>query len=96
MTRRPLRILITGSRSWTDQRAIAHAISDYLHSLGTSIEEAWPFPIVVHGAARGADQLADTAARNWGWTPEPHPGRLGALRPLRRLPTQRRHGRPGG
>jgi hypothetical protein len=27
----------------------------------------------VHGAARGADQLADAVARNWGWTPERHP-----------------------
>jgi hypothetical protein len=30
-------ILITGSRSWTDRAAIALAISDYLHSVGTSI-----------------------------------------------------------
>jgi hypothetical protein len=73
MTRRPVRILITGSRSWTDQRAIAHAISDYLHSVGSSIGGAWPLPIVVHGGARGADRLADVVARNWGWTPEPHP-----------------------
>jgi len=59
MTRRPPRILITGSRTWTDRAAIAHAISDYLHSVDTSIGGAWPSPIVVHGGARGADQLAD-------------------------------------
>lgn len=73
MTHRPVRILITGSRTWTDRTAIAHAISDYLHSVGTRIGGAWPFPIVVHGGARGADQLADAVARNWGWTPERHP-----------------------
>lgn len=73
MTRRPTRILITGSRTWTDRAVIAQAISDYLHSVGTSIGGAWPFPIIVHGDARGADQLADAIARNWGWTPEPHP-----------------------
>ncbi len=73
MTREPLRILITGSRTWTDRIAIARAISDYLGSTGTSIGGAWPFPIVVHGGARGADQLADAVARNWGWTPECHP-----------------------
>jgi hypothetical protein len=67
------RILITGSRSWTDRAAIAQAISDHLHSVGTSIGGAWPFQVVVHGGARGADQLADAVARNWGWTPERHP-----------------------
>jgi hypothetical protein len=73
MTRRPVRIMITGSRTWTDRTAIAHAISGCLRSVGTSIGGAGPFPIVVHGGARGADQLADVVARNWGWTPERHP-----------------------
>ncbi len=67
------RILITGSRSWTDRAAIVQAISDYLHCVGTSIGGAWPSPVIVHGGARGADQLADAVARNWGWTPERHP-----------------------
>jgi hypothetical protein len=73
VTRRPLRILITGSRTWTDRATIAQAISDYLRSTGTSIGAAWPLPIIVHGGARGADQLAETIARNWGWTTEVHP-----------------------
>lgn len=67
-----MRILITGSRDWTDRAAIASAISDWLTSRGTSVAGAWPFPIVVHGGARGADRLADQVARNWGWTPESH------------------------
>jgi hypothetical protein len=48
--------------------AIAQAISNYLHSVGTNIGSAWPFPVIVHGAARGTDQLADAA----GLDPEPH------------------------
>lgn len=67
------RILITGSRTWTDRAAIADAISTYLHSVGTSVAGVWPLPVLVHGGAHGADQLADAIARNWGWTPECHP-----------------------
>jgi YspA, cpYpsA-related SLOG family len=73
MLRRPVRILVTGSRTWTDKVAIAQAISDSLHSMRTSIGGAWPLPVVVHGGARGADQLADAIARGWGWAPECHP-----------------------
>jgi len=69
MPRRPVRIPVTGSRTWTDKAAIAQAISNYLHSVGTNIGSAWPFPVIVHGAARGTDQLADAAALD----PEPHP-----------------------
>jgi hypothetical protein len=63
------RILVTGSRDWTDRSAMALAISDYLGERGTSIGRAWPFPLVIHGGARGADACADAIARNWGWTP---------------------------
>lgn len=68
----PVRILVTGSRTWTDKATIASAISGYLRSIGTTIGGAFPFPIVVHGGARGADQLAERVARDWGWTPECH------------------------
>jgi YspA, cpYpsA-related SLOG family len=69
MSDRPLRILITGSRTWTDRTAIAQAISDYLHPVGTSVGGVWPCPIIVHGGARGTDQLAGQVARGWGWSP---------------------------
>lgn len=68
-----IRVLITGSRRWTDRSAIALAVSDYLRERGTSIGRAYPFPVVVHGGAKGADALADAVARSWGWTPEVHP-----------------------
>ena len=61
MPRRPVRIPVTGSRTWTDKAAIAQAISNYPHSVGTNIGSAWPFPAIVHGAARGTDQLTDAA-----------------------------------
>jgi hypothetical protein len=51
---------------------VALAISGYLDRIGSSIGGAWPFPIVVHGGARGADTLADQVARGWGWEPELH------------------------
>ena len=55
------------------RQRVALGISNYLEAVGTSIGGAWPFPVVVHGAARGADSHADHAAMNWGWTPERHP-----------------------
>jgi len=70
---RPIRILVSGSRDWKDRPTIALAISSYLRSVGTSIGGAYPFPVVIHGAARGADRLADEIALGWGWTPERHP-----------------------
>lgn len=63
-----MRILITGSRTWTDKEAISNAI-----------REAWlthgrPYgTIVVHGGARGADYLAGVAAKRQGFEVEVHP-----------------------
>ena len=94
MPRRPPRILVTVVETWTDEAAIAQAISDYLASVGASIGGAWPFPVIVYGGARGADQLADDIACGWGWTPKPHLTDWASLRPLRWIPAQRGHGRP--
>jgi YspA, cpYpsA-related SLOG family len=63
------RILVTGSRTWTDRTVLAQMISDYLDTIGGSVVGAGPFPIIVHGGARGADQLAASMARNWDWIP---------------------------
>lgn len=60
------RILITGSRDWTDRYEIARAISQ-VHLNGNGI-------VVVHGACpSGADALADEVAYGLGYTREPHP-----------------------
>ncbi|MEU4256300.1 SLOG family protein [Streptomyces fradiae] len=57
-TGRPYRVLVTGSRDWTDTLAVAAALEQ-------SVIDAGPCPIlVVHGACpTGADRHADTHAR---------------------------------
>jgi len=61
-----MRILVTGSRDWTDDKAIAEAL----------LETRSPHPqriTVVHGGARGTDLLAHYWATKWGWITEAHP-----------------------
>jgi hypothetical protein len=52
-----MRVLVCGSRSWKDQRRIRSRLAQLPR--GT---------IVLHGGARGADRLADGAARGLGMT----------------------------
>ena len=60
-----MRILVTGSRNWTDRAAIAQALLD-LRMEGP--------PVIVHGACpTGADAIADELATSWGWEIERHP-----------------------
>jgi hypothetical protein len=61
------RILVTGSRDWTDEDAISRAV------IGWLTEHGWPFPVIVHGGARGADTLAHRFAARWGFVSERHP-----------------------
>jgi hypothetical protein len=51
------RILITGSRDWNDTRAVEETLTDLFHTCAQSTPGA-PF-VVVHGAAPGADTIAD-------------------------------------
>lgn len=63
------RILITGSRTWTNE----HAIRD---ALATLIAQHGPENVtIIHGACpHGADQLTDHIAQTWtGLTIERHP-----------------------
>jgi YspA, cpYpsA-related SLOG family len=63
-----MRILITGSRTWTDYETISNAINDVWLTHGR------PYgTIVVHGNARGADYLAGVAAKRKGFEVETHP-----------------------
>ena len=60
-----MRILVTGSRTWTDRETIAAALQAFC-----------PYPEVstlVHGAAEGADTIAARCADELGMTVEPHP-----------------------
>ncbi len=64
-----MRILVTGSRSWTDEKVILGALLEQWHTCGDDPE----LMTLVHGAARGADSIAAGIADDWGWWVEPHP-----------------------
>lgn len=63
-----LRILVTGSRKWTDRDVIRAALLDALGTY-TTIGQ----PVLVHGGARGADALAHV---EWHRLMSQHPGWL--------------------
>lgn len=76
---RPLRILVTGSRSWRDRATIRAALGDALGTYATI-----GLPVLVHGRCPdgGADLLADqvwrellTARPGWLAEPEMHDAR---------------------
>lgn len=81
--KRPLRILVPGSRHWRERAPIALGISGWLESIGTSLSGAYPIPVIVHGGQRtrdpltgdwyGADWIAGECARTWGFVEERHP-----------------------
>lgn len=66
-----VRILITGSRDWTDWHTIEVALrSAYLKYSGLNLNKDI---VVVHGGAPGADQLAAMLATRMGMQTEHHP-----------------------
>jgi nucleoside-diphosphate-sugar epimerase len=62
------RILITGSRDWTDWGAIHDAIWRAITVDGEQLH----CPVVVTGGARGADQIAEAIAHELGLEVETH------------------------
>jgi hypothetical protein len=60
------RILVTGSRYWTDEDFIANVL---LYDIEVQFSQA----TLVHGAARGADTIAGRIWKSWGSEVEPHP-----------------------
>jgi hypothetical protein len=66
---RPYRILVTGSRDWDDRDLIAFQLG---LAAGAGLREGMPVT-VVHGAASGADVIADRLAHDHGFTVERHP-----------------------
>lgn len=59
------RILITGSRTWTDHARIRAALAAW--------RSRYPDAVLVHGAARGADSIAAAIWTSWGLPVEAHP-----------------------
>lgn len=62
------RVLVTGSRDWTDRAAIR----DALYAIEGDVETDDSLTLV-HGAARGADSIAAEIASKGGWGVEAHP-----------------------
>lgn len=82
------RILVCGSRDWTDERAIWDALSP--HKVGIPSD-----PLIIHGAARGADELAawiaeclDLPVQAFPADWQTHGKRAGFLRNLQMLDEQ--------
>ena len=57
-----MRVIVCGSRSWTDRGRIADRLFDLP-----------PGSTIVHGAAKGADRIAHQEAEKLGHFVEPHP-----------------------
>lgn len=65
----PYRILVTGSRDWTDQHAVWAALADAARPVAPEQKL-----VIVHGACpTGADAMADEWARSYGAAIEAHP-----------------------
>lgn len=62
------RIIVTGSRGWSDLDVMVAALVDAWRDLGKPTR-----PVLVHGACRGADTMAAQLWRLWKWPTEPHP-----------------------
>jgi hypothetical protein len=60
------RVLITGSRTWSDWATIRTALSHIQREYGGDV-------IIVHGDARGADRMAGRIATELGMKEEHHP-----------------------
>lgn len=66
-----MRVLVTGGRDYADRETVFRELAA-LDTGDVSIT-------IVHGAARGADTLADQAAAKLGFTREPHPANWARL-----------------
>lgn len=75
-TKPALRLLVTGSRDWTDPESVDAALWDWLIDNGfkSSGKSAGPKPILVVGAClTGADAIAEALWRERGLPVERHP-----------------------
>lgn len=79
-----MKILVTGSRDWTDEQPILEAL------IAEGVIQAQRDSVtVIHGAAKGADQIAHRVALDLGYTVRPYPAEWNKYRdaagPLRNL-----------
>lgn len=64
----PRRVIVCGSRTWTDRARIA----DRLFDLDLATSGDWPNVVIVHGDAPGADRIAAQEAEKLGMLIESH------------------------
>lgn len=73
-TSKQYRVLVTGSRDWTDMNLIEQALDAALALLLVPVT-AQDAVTLVHGDAKGLDTLAAQIAGSRGWKIEEHPAR---------------------
>jgi hypothetical protein len=89
----PLRLLVCGSREWTDRELLAATVDQAIAEHG----QGRPGVVLIEGDARGADRLAGRLARARGWQLEVYPAdwqRHGRSAGMRRNARMLREGRP--
>lgn len=65
-----MRILFTGSRTWTNEQTIIDAITEAIVRAGAKQEDT----VFIHGACpRGADNIVHQLAQRWGVEENAHP-----------------------
>lgn len=62
----PVRVIVCGSRRWTDRKTIEHALYDLVIEFGSNLT-------IVHGCAEGADRIAEQETMKAGLLIERHP-----------------------
>ena len=67
-----MRILVTGSRTWTNSGRIWDALSNEYHCW-EHLDCGDEYVVVSGACPTGADRLAEEAATRMGWTVERHP-----------------------
>src|SRR4029450_10030657 len=65
----PLRLLVCGSREWTDRDLLAATVDQVIAKHG----RGQPGVVLIEGDARGADRLAGQLARARGWQRDVYP-----------------------
>src|SRR6266540_7289499 len=80
-----VKVLVCGSRDWDDSHTMEQKLISYLAALKGPTT-------VIHGAARGADEMAASIAAKHGWKTEAYPAdwrgkgkRAGIIRNLQML-----------
>jgi hypothetical protein len=72
-----MRVLITGSRKWSDYGEIQHRLEQLNENLNNQSPEG--FTLVSGACPEGADKMAETVATYLGWNVERHPAKWDLL-----------------